>query len=214
VDKFDYAVRLIAISKMMDVEIISAEFNEYPVVFEPWVLLLHNSEPSVELFGAYIRGFEKEKSEPDICIRYAFWSRDKDQKQYEASLDKRAYVLSDSQMQAKTVFGTVKEYQNIYNLADEIERLVVEGFKLQPCNRDDRQNGYFRIKIMGRFETTADLDLSYNPRRLQNRTFEEWTNRWRAAFQSLDFNSGKVPEHGTRISYTMSFPERLEMIKS
>lgn len=206
---YGYGVKLIAISKMMDVAVVSTDFTDYPIVFQPWVITAADRGTSVDFCGVYQR--EPEDGEPDICVRRARWNEAVDRDQFKAAPDKLAYILSDQQVKIEATFGWLKECPSIKELAEEVEALVLAGCPVQRCRREAEQRSNLYVKVMSK-TLPCVWDLTYGLEVLECERLEDWANRWLACAESLSFPSEFIPKHEIWISYTTTLFDRLGMV--
>jgi len=208
VPRYGYLIKLLAVCKMMDVQVISAEFSDYQITFEPWIIVAVDRGACIDFLGAYQRGYVIEEGEPELCLRTARWSEQADQQEFDSASDKLDYLLSDKQLRAETSFGCFAECPDLVTLAEEIENFALSGCRLQRCDRDSEQRSNLYLRAAGRL-VPFTCDLTYFLGAFQCEKLEDLANRWVACGPNIDFGSKFVPKNGTDVSYRMTLLERL-----
>lgn len=208
---YGYGVKLLVISKMMDIAILSTDIADGTIVFEPWVIAAADRGDRIDFCGVYQRSFEPEEGEPDLCIRRAHWSEDADRDQFRAASDKLAYILSDRQVVVETTFTWLKECPSLTELAEEAEALAVAGCALQRCRRVSEERASLCLQIRSK-TLPYSWDLTYSLEVLECQQLENWANRWLTCAQSLHLPSEFIPTHEVSISYRTTLFDRLQMV--
>ncbi|MHC4633461.1 MAG: hypothetical protein ACYS9C_19620 [Planctomycetota bacterium] len=204
-------LKLLAIAKMMDVSVISANFNGHPVVFQPWVTVAIDCKTSLNFYGCYQLGYEREEGKPDLCMRTCSWEQINDYEQFEQAKNKQEYVLSDKQLEVKSIFTTISDHQEVATLCDEVISMNLRGLSLEHCQRDRNKCIELNCEIVSP-SMPWSTSFAYNPRRFRNNLFEEWLSRWQSCFDGICFSAGFIPDKGSRISYKVSFLERIDAL--
>lgn len=210
-------MKKLAISKMIDVILISADFNEAPVVFTPLVWLLLDSGSSVDFFGVYATELSKNESDsdrsselenlPDFCIKKAFWSKSEDIKKFQLADDKKKYVLGETQTLSNMIFINSVHCPETMQLIEEAIQVAKHGLSLQ---ENQNKSAYEEIKINvsdGRFY----LNFSYHPSVVTNNILEEWILKWRNCIDKLPLDIGYSPDEKIRVSYELSLFDKVSM---
>jgi hypothetical protein len=210
---YGYGVKLIALSKMMEVAALSTEFTDYPIVFEPWVVIAADRGSSIDFCGLYQRGFQPEEGEPDLCLRRAHWKEEVDREQFRAAPDKQAYLRSDRQVTIETAFGLLQECPSLTELAGEVEGLILTGCSLRRCRRRAQERSNFYGKVRSK-TLPYSWDLTYALEVLKCPPLEAWADRWLACARSLRFPREFFPAGAIEISYATTLFDRLEMMGS
>ncbi len=205
------ALNLLASAKMTDVALISAKFGGDTVVFEPWVWILIDGKTSLRFYGAYqVGGFAPEKGTPDLLLRISSWEQASDYERFTQAKDKRKYLLSEEQLTVRSIFTTLKDQQRVTKLIDEVLDITAKGLRMERRRRAKTR----WVKLECEISTGQDPAYTrffYCPVCSKSDIFEAWVSRWQSCFEDINFNSGFIPDEGSRISYNMSFLERLEL---
>ncbi|MBW4650556.1 MAG: hypothetical protein KME06_17980 [Kastovskya adunca ATA6-11-RM4] len=209
-------MKKLAISKMTDVVLISADFDDAPVVFTPLVWLLLDSGASVEFFGVYATELSNNKVDsnsnelenlPAFCIKKAFWSKLEDIKNFQLADDKKKYILGATQTFSNIVFINFAHCPETTQLVEEVIQVAKHGLSLQ---ENQNESVYEEIKINvsdGRFY----LNFSYHPRVVTNNVLEQWIFKWRNCIDKLPLDMGYLPDEKVRISYELSLFDKVSM---
>ncbi|MBD2607976.1 hypothetical protein H6G81_26535 [Scytonema hofmannii FACHB-248] len=205
----------LAISKMMDVRLISADFKGSPVVFTPLFWLLLDSISNIEFFGVYSNNDEDFSDNsnnldisPPFCIRKALWSKSEDIYNFQNADDKKKYILGENQVISNVFFIDSTHVPEITQLISEVIKITKNGLILQ----ENLQNKlvYDEIKINvsdGRFY----LNFSYKPHLLTNSALEEWIIKLCNCIDSLPLDIGYLPDGKFRMSYELSLFDKVSM---
>jgi hypothetical protein len=207
----------LAISKMTDVRLISADFNEDTVIFTPLVWLLLDSGSSLEFFGVYASELSNDEgvsdssteleSLPDYCIKKAFWSKSEDIEKFQLADDKKKYILGDTQTLSNIIFLKSTHCLEATQLISEAIQMTKHGLSLQ---ENKNESTYDEIKINvsdGRFY----LNFAYHPTVVTNNILEEWIFKWRNCIDNLPLDIGYSPDEKIRISYELSLFDKISM---
>ncbi|WP_414530343.1 hypothetical protein [Nodularia chucula] len=207
----------LAISKMTDVRLISADFNENTVFFTPLVWLLLDSGSSVEFFAVYATELSKDegvsdssselKTLPNFCIKKAFWNKSEDIKNFQLADDKKKYILGETQTFSNIIFIDSTHCIEATQLISEAIQMTKYGLSLQ---ENQNESVYDEIKINisdGRFY----LNFAYHPGVVTNILLEEWILKWRNCIDKLPFDIGYLPDEKIRISYELSLFDKVTM---
>jgi hypothetical protein len=205
-------MKKLAISKMIDVTLISADFHEYPVVFTPLLWVMLDSFSNVEFFGVYLNDDEDTNNStelerlPSFCIRKAFWNRQEDIENFQLADDKKKYILGEKQTLSNVIFTGSKHYIEVKQLISEIIQSVKYGLNLQEFSRSESTNDEIKINISS---GVFYLDFSYHPGVLKSDMLEEWIIRFRNCIESLPLNTGYFPDTNFRMSYRLSLFDQI-----
>lgn len=206
------ALRLLAVEKMTAVSLVSAEFGGTPVVFEPVAEALVDSGARVDFMALYetaLPGEDDPSNLPAFCARRAVWVRDEDAGRLDAAASRKEYLVAGPQVASRLVFLTRDEAAALVRLYEEAGTLVARGVAIERARRESvRWHDLRFVFIHGgtRFE------LSYSPFVSKSAKLERWAREWEAEFARLDFDGGRVPDEGCRISYNGSLPELLASV--
>lgn len=199
----------VAIAKMVEVSLISAEFDGIPVVFEPKVEAFLDEGTAASFMGVYQSGFPFEtdyQELPSLCLRISRWNRSNDFKQFNEAKNKKGYIESDKQVKSQIVFTTLTAESEIDQLATEIIDIFRRGVALEAVNRTGERWHEIRCKVV---DDTAAYTVSYTPFSAKNELVEAWLMKWRGYFQKMATQNGFISDNGCRVSYNLSLRERL-----
>lgn len=206
-------LKRMALAKMTDITLLSAEFQDNVVLFEPRVSILLDMNTHVEFRGIYQIHRDNEdpqeipvQSLPSLALRQASWIRDNDFKQFNMATNKRAYIESEQQVLSRIIFTTPELQPTIYRLVEDARNLVQAGIKLEPALHPNYQSEEIRFCVD---DEELRFSLLYLPHIRQSPTLEKWIGQWMQSFAQVDFSGGIIPDHGCSISYSHSLLELL-----
>jgi hypothetical protein len=205
----------LAISKMIDIRLISADFKESPVVFTPLLWLLLDSVSNIEFFGVYANNDEDFSDNsnqldisPSFCVRKVLWSKHEDIYNFQNADDKKKYILGDNQVISNICFINSTHLPEITQLISKGIQIAENGLILQENLQTKLVYDEIKINVSdGRFY----LNFSYKPRLLTNSALEEWIIKLRNCIDSLPLDIGYSPDDGFRISYELSFFDKISL---
>lgn len=204
-------LKQLAIAKMLEVSIVSGEFNEVPAVFEPEVWAFVDRHSEAEFAGAYRLAFPAEEGEsiPALCIRRALWDRDSDYATFEATNDKRQYLLGEGQVQSRILFLAEDESLRVRKVMDAARQALARGIS---WNKEVRQTVAWQQVQCFVSDGSGELLISYSVYERRCRDIESWLPGWLETLSSLDYEGGLRPDQGSRISYRVSLEDRLRQL--
>lgn len=180
-----------AITRMIDVSLISAQFNGAPRVFEPrfWVIL--DSGASMEFFGLYFPAFSSPGEDTLLCIRKGVW---------------RKIHSSDSLVPSDTIENFFFPHDAVKAISDNfrgLETHVSNGLQLLDSSRGEK-SAWESIRLY--LETNAlRLELKYSLAIKSETYVENSVSCLKELLNQLDTNCGVVPDRlSHRISYRVS----------
>ena len=205
-------LKMIAVSKMMDVSVISGDFRSETVVFVPWIKLLIDCKSSLKFYGAYMSAYIKEtRDAPDICLRTCSWEQAEDDVQYEGAANKIMYILSDKQLKAKITFATLRNFREIKQLIDDAITMGSRGLALKDCQRKNPTWMKLDCEMVSHYSPWS-AKFSYYLSDFRNDIFENWVSCWHTTLDGIDLLHASSPDGTVRISYDMSLPERISSL--
>ena len=203
-----------ALSKILDVTIISAEFHEIPVVFVPQVLLLLDRGSQLEFFGAYISSdMSRENNSdslPSFCCRKVTWDQRDDYESFKASDNKSNYILTDKQLVSEICFLNTEQQSTFDILASEILDIVRLGTKFEEVERKQVPCNDIKLKVVDGF---LDFSCLYTPYTAACQAIEDWIPNWCSCFEKLYYSACYMPDSTIHIGYNYSFFDRVKMMK-
>ncbi len=208
VPRASFVVKALAKAKMLDVTLISAEFNTIPVVFEERMSVYLDWSTHSEFLGVYQPGYMEEEEKdhlPTICIRHATWNKARDFRQFNEAKSKKAYVEGSEQIISRIIFTTAKQEPDISRLILSAKQVIRTGIAINEVSRPDFGMEEIRFSIA---DESIVFTLSYTPIGEQCIEMEKWLPLWQSGFAKLDNEKGIIPDDGCRISYSDSLKER------
>lgn len=202
-------LKRVAVAKMVEVSLISAEFDGIPVVFEPKVEVFLDEGSAAGFMGVYQSGYpsdEEYKELPSLCLRISRWNRNSDFRQFNEAQDKKHYIESDKQVKSQILFTTLKADSEIDELTTEIIDIFRRGVALEAVNRTQERWHEIRCKVV---DDAAAYTVSYTPFSAKNERVERWITKWRSYFQQVSTKKQVPSDNGCRVSYNLSLRERL-----
>ncbi|MBW4504986.1 MAG: hypothetical protein KME64_00470 [Scytonematopsis contorta HA4267-MV1] len=206
-------MKKLAISKMIDVKLISADFKENPVIFSPLLWLLFDSNFNMEFVGVYandedVRADSNSDVSPSFCIRKVSWSKAEDIGNFQKAGDKKEYVLGENQVVSNVLFIDPIHFPEITQLISEAIHIAQNGINLQENLQSKLVYDEIKINVSdGRFY----LNFSYKPCLMTNSTLEEWIINLRNCIGNLPLNIGYLPDDKFRMSYELSLFDKVSM---
>lgn len=211
-------MKRLAIAKMTDVSLISADFHETPIIFAPRLCLLLDFFSRLEFFGVYDAdvstnedasdSINELKDLPDFCIRKVWWNKAEDIENFQIADDKEQYILSDKQTLSNVIFIKSTQVPEIPQLISEAIRLARHGLELHEQPRTEPP--YYEVNL-----NVSDggyrFDFAYAPGLLENSILEEWIIKWRNCIDDLPLDIGYLPDEKFRISYELSLFDQISI---
>lgn len=209
----------IAISKMIDINLISGEFGQSPISFSPLLGLLMDASSSIIFFGVYMsdalelrldsdlttRNNENNNS-PAICVRKATWNKNRDLENLKLADDKIQYLLSDSHMSCNVLFLDVNQGKTILNSIIQIVKTWKNGLTFESHTPKEIEYEQIRIAISAE---SFDLNFSYNPYLINSAIWEDLRVNLCKNIDELPVDIGYSPDKKIRVSYQLSLLEQI-----
>jgi len=206
-------LKTIALKKMTDVSFISAEFGDYPKVFEQQLWVIIEKEMSMEFFSIYTPAFPLENmpDEPVLCLRKGKWNRENHNKQFQKNSHYDKYVLSDNQICMDNIFLSHQESIIFSSLADKIINYAKSGLNF---NLTENPEHSWHDIYLGIFDGGFELKVTYSPLIQQDTILEEMILQLKQYFVSFNYKKELVPTIKThQLSYEQSLMELLSIYK-
>jgi hypothetical protein len=208
-------MRNLAISKMVDVKLISADFKENIFFFYPLVWLLLDSVSNIKFIGVYATEDEDISDNsnrldisPSFCIRKAFWSKSEDVSNFQHADDKKKYILGENQILSNVYFINSTHLPEIEQIISEAINITKNGLFLEKNTQSKLAYDEIKINISdGRFY----LNFSYKPHLLTNSALEEWIIKLCNSIDSLPLDIGYLPDDKFTMSYELSLFDKISM---
>jgi hypothetical protein len=202
-------LKRIALAKLADITLMSAEFGGDKLLFQPWVSLLIDAGSAVKFLGAYRLSFESEEdsaTRPNLCWRRSEWNRNVDHKQLAEATDLRAYLTGDTQISSIIAFTRMAAQPALTGL---IERTIAEfshGVTITAAERPDMPWEALQLDIA---DDRLIWTIDYSPLIVQSEQVERWSHTWIEFFDKLDPHDAIAPDGDIIVSYRRSLPEML-----
>ncbi len=199
----------IALLKMTDITLISGYFQEKQLLFYPSVWGLFDSSDKLEFFGIYSRNLEDNKIEdnfPLVCLRKCYWIKNIDFQSYKECSTVEEYIkktlISDkNHVISSNFFVKQKEASQMLSLVEIIRSLIIKGISLKKINRKESEFEYVKYSVSDNF---TNYNFSYTPYQFKSEDLEEWSLKWRKAFEQIETNVECHPTKKFRVSYNTS----------
>lgn len=201
-------LKQLAIAKMLEVSLVSAEFGEVPAVYEPEVWAFVDRGADAELAAAYRLAFPPDEGEelPALCVRRAVWSREEDYAAFEAAADKREYLLGEGQVRSRILFLTEDGSARARSAMDAIRQALARGIS---WHQEVRTSVAWQELKCFVSDGSGELLVSYSLYERRCCEIESWLPGWLETLSSLDYDGGVKPDRGSRISYRLALEDRL-----
>lgn len=203
-------------AKLERVSIISADFQDDTVMFEPYISASYTTDSTGEWLGVYQLSFpgdeediqeQQRRNIPVFCLRKAAWQRNKDMYQFRVAPHKRAYVKEKGNFEGHILFGIPSLYPELDGMISEMHTLVKEGVSLTSTQGPEYPWGSVHVDVV---HSDVIFSLGYAFTQRRNEKLEQWVERWYTSFHHLDFAGGIVPNDGCFISYSFPIEAALE----
>ena len=203
-----YRLKLLAISKMIDVTIISSDFGGETVVFEIAAWLLRDFGARVDFSAVYAQAYpsgDRTDNRPDICVRTAAYDRDEDYKLFHQASDKIRYLHHDQPCNAFSHFMRSDTQPRIAELINELERVLADGIPIERIPEDnDRMH---TLRVYG-YPRGAECEVMYPATTHRSETVERWARSWYECCRGVRQLEGIPPDGLCRFSYRQSIFDR------
>ena len=207
----------LAVEKMLDVAIISADFQDNTPVFTKQVGVYLEKDEEGVFCGLYLPDADDEygPNVPTVCVRQARWDRELDINQFlriqkNRAEGRRRYV-EEEQLVASTVFFFTKEDARVLlDMVVALEQLVRDGVKISRMARSPEQRPWEAMQLEIQIESLSST-ISYSAYAEGSEPLEAWLARWQQEIATLVNRQGVIPDDGCFISYPYSLMERIAL---
>ncbi len=175
-------IKQLAIGKMKDVSLISVEFKDAPVVFEPYLKLIHDFGEREEFLGVYLSGYSDDKFE-NICVRRCTW--EKNDKSFENGFIKNTFYR----------FGALEA---LLSICSSITSHLEKGINLIPSKCIYEQHQYLNISFSGE---NFRYEIEYSPNVKCDKKLEAFVSDMFLCFDKIDIDSDVPTKNTHRVSY-------------
>ena len=212
--------RSFALSKMTEINAISADFGEQRWSFYPLAWILFESSDKIEFYGLYGReeffGIYSEEWSPNLFqdelpvafLRKATWIKSIERQAYKAATTPEEYIREHLLGENHVVFNyTFLDYENatpILALASEIADKIEQGIKVDKADKCELYEPYLEYIRFHFANGCMSYDLDYNPFVYKSEELENWGQRWREQFDNLKIDKTLNPTEKLKVYYETS----------
>lgn len=202
-------LKRIALAKLTDITLMSADFSGDKIVFEPWVSLLVDEGSTATFQGVYRLAFESDESSatrPNLCWRQSAWNQDIDHDQLAEATDLRAYLAGDTQITSTIAFTKKAAQPALTALAERTIAQFSDGVTITAATRHDMLWEQLQLDIA---DDRLIYTIDYSPLLARSEQVETWAQAWIEYFAKLDPHNVIMPDADITVSYRRSFPEMI-----
>lgn len=205
-DKHGALVRGVALAKVDELALISAEFGGEPAVFDRRLRITTEGAETIRSVALFLPSYASSGSTPTAAVRRATWEREKDRSSFEMATSKRQYLESVQSIDSQIGFVVAEPLiMDIWAATEDACRAGVPLVKTKLNVGQELE----RVAIEISFDTFC-LQLGFSPRVVAAPALEPLVGRWRAEIDTLMATSGVIPDEGTcHVSYDASVWERI-----
>lgn len=212
-------LQVLAMAKMMEVEVISADFFDETISFYPRVRIMFESRERVEFIGAYwaklshlTNSDSSDYSEdaeilgkfPTLCIRRAFWYKRTNREimnEFRSAPNKKDYIFGDKQTEINVSFVKLKDFPVLENLIADSTKLIRDGVNFEEC--PEHRTPYYDIHLTISGEC-INLKLLYEPNCVMSASLDNITSRWQRYLIDAPLEESMIPDEDFRVIYDRS----------
>lgn len=135
--KYSLLLKEIAMCKFRSVYLLSISYKEKPYVFQPELVMIFETNKSVQYYGVYYRGYEAEddNDQPIVCIRKGNWNYEMDKLSNFDDCISNDYSIEDQTLIIQNVFLNQESSKRIIVSVSEISNLLLSGIRFE--NKED-----------------------------------------------------------------------------
>ena len=202
------ALRRAAAAKTADFSLLTADFGDDRVTFEPWLSLRLVERDRIVSWGAYQLAFPPGEPDdgdpvlPDVAWRRAEWDKSRDRRRLRAAPDKAAYLRGDTQIESQIRFGRLVDLPRLAAAVREGIEIVAGGVVVHAADRPDMVWESLRVSVADR---KAAMNLEYAPWVMRCGEVESWGQRWSTLLDELGDEKTFSPDSDITVSYEDSF---------
>jgi hypothetical protein len=208
-----YALKRMAIEKMIGVEMISAEFGGTYRLFEHRASVALDLGMAVRFFGAYeSKEPESQVAEmtPRFCLRWSKYDRIADYAAFGRAVDKHAYVTRGQVLSSSIRFYTGVDVEAVGASIQRAAGIVHAGISFQKTGRSHPAVGGAWI-ILDVAEPSCQF--FYVPTGVCSNALDSWLDEWQESFATIANRPGIAPDGGMiHVSYRSSIFDWLERV--
>lgn len=215
--------RSFALSKMTEIDAISADFAEQRFSFYPSAWILFEFSDKIEFFGFYSRepffGLDSEEWEqnlfqdelPVAFLRKATWTNSIERQAYKAATTPEEYIRKHLLGENHVIFNnTFLNYENatpMLALVSKIADKVEQGIKIDKADKCELYKPYLKDIRFHFANGCIDYDLDYNRFAYKSEELESWGKRWREHFDNVEIDLELNPTDKLKVYYKTSIEE-------
>ena len=208
-----------ALSKMTEIDAITAVFGEQRRSFYPSVWILFESSDKMEFFGLYSREpfYELDHTQwspnlfpeelPVAFLRKGIWIKSIERQAYKNATTPEEYIREHLLGKNHVVFNnTFLDYENatpFFDLALKIAYRLEQGIKVDKADKCELYKPYLEYIRLHFANGCMDYNFNYNVFAYKSEELENWGQKWREQFERVEIDSEVIP-NGLKISYKSS----------
>lgn len=205
-------LKKIAMSKMQEVDLISADFGEGIHLFYPSIAVLLDGGREMEFIGVYEATDLETPDSMNICLRYCSWDGRVDLEQLTLSVNKADYIRNSQQVKSKSLFISSRINAEIVTAIQTAILLSKKG-ATTTIREDNVDNPGWEYIIFSIGNDVSEYKVSYNCFVLKNSEIESWIDQWSSLLKNLvDGGKSTVLTAKYRISYKASLWDLLDSL--
>lgn len=211
----------VAMAKMLDVDLIWTDFDEYRVALHPWVSVFIDFGNIAEVMAIYRTDFDEQLPGgiPQLCLRRAKWDKQEDKKKFSQAEDRKKYLTSENQLISQIMLLEATSCPEILQSIESLMTLYQNGIRFHRIPLSTRDNRWNQIPAEDRIveircqasdeRSGFSFKFEYFLYSLENKQIHNWVQMWRNLFQNLDFEAGIAPEHDVTVDWRLSLYDLL-----
>ena len=206
-----------ALSKMTEIDAISADFGEQKRSFYPSAWILFDSSDKLEFFGLYSRepffGLDSKEWEQNLTqddlpvafLRKATWTISIERQAYKVATTPEEYIrkhlLGEKHVVTNNRFLNYENATLILALASKISHKIARGIKVEEFPQTEPNFEYIKYHFANGY---MDYNFNYTPFRYKSSELENWGQKWREQFDKVEIDKTLNPTEEFRVFYETS----------
>ena len=207
----------VAVLKILDVSLLSAEFNGEFVLFEPLISIFIETNKYIEFLGIYHSSDPEEycnRPVPSFCLRRCSWSREKRHRAFQKNDSDfiNDYLLGDEQILSRITFWNWKDIPELESRVQEFIALFRNSIAIEKCDRPEPEIYYINCSII---KDCMSSEVRYDLFQNQCIALENIIPKIFQAADLINLESGFMPDrdYGLRISSRSSLEDYLNIFQ-
>ena len=212
--------RSFALSKMTEINAISADFGEQRWSFYPLAWILFESSDKIEFYGLYGReeffGIYSEEWSPNLFqdelpvafLRKGTWINSIERQAYKAATTPEEYIrehlLGENHVVINNTFLDYEDATPILALASEIADKIEQGIKIDKADKCQLYKPYLKDIRFHFANGYMSYDLDYGLFTYKSLELENWGQRWREQFERVEIDKTLYPTEKLKVYYESS----------